>query len=173
VEITIITAVSTAVALISTIRFYNAMKKQISHRKLLSKLIAFKAIVFLTFIQNTLFSFLASSGDLHPTSQLTFLDLTTTIPHLIISLEMVLFSLAFLYVYGTKEYCIKKGASAVPLGHGGYQGGILGSKALLEAMNPVDLVRVARGLVMRRRGGQTWLTRSQVSSRSRNQVRTD
>jgi len=54
---------------------------------------------------------------------------------------MVLFSLAFLYVYRTREYCFKRGATAVPLGHGGYFGGFLGTKAIFEALNIVDLVR--------------------------------
>jgi hypothetical protein len=62
----------------------------------------------------------------------------------------------------------------VPLGHGGYQGGTLGSKALLAAVNPMDLVRAALDLVLRRHGGQvTRPTRRQVRSRSCIHVRAD
>jgi hypothetical protein len=53
---------------------------------------------------------------------------------------MVIFSLLFLYVYGTKEYYFKHGATAVPLGHGGYQGGFLGIRAYGEALNVVDIL---------------------------------
>jgi len=54
---------------------------------------------------------------------------------------MVIFSLSFLYIYRTREYCFKRGATAVPLGHGGYFGGFLGTRAIFEALNIVDLVR--------------------------------
>jgi len=53
---------------------------------------------------------------------------------------MVLFTLAFLYVYRVREYEFKKGAAAVPLGHGGYSGGFLGLGAILQALNISDLI---------------------------------
>ncbi|PMD33849.1 DUF300-domain-containing protein [Hyaloscypha variabilis F] len=138
--VTIITLISTAVAIMSIIRFYKAQKPVISGRKPLPKLIAFKGIVFLNFIQNAIFSFLTSSNDLKPTTKLTFKDLSIGIPNLILSLEMVIFSLLFLYVYRTKEYYFKHGATAVPLGHGGYQGGLLGIRAYGEALNIFDIL---------------------------------
>jgi len=52
IKVTIITLISTAVAIMSIIRFYKAQKPVISGRKPLPKLIAFKGIVFLNFIQN-------------------------------------------------------------------------------------------------------------------------
>lgn len=53
---------------------------------------------------------------------------------------MVLFTFAFLYVYRVREYEFKKGAAAVPLGHGGYSGGFLGFGAIFQALNIADLV---------------------------------
>jgi hypothetical protein len=49
--LTIITVISTAIAIISILKFYKALKPRINHRKPLPKLIGFKAIVFLSFIQ--------------------------------------------------------------------------------------------------------------------------
>jgi Organic solute transporter Ostalpha len=173
----------------SIIRFYKALKSTISQRKPLSKLIAFKGIVFLNFIQNVcprcallelpfpsdlfqaVFSFLTSSNNLKPTSKLTFRDLSVGIPNLIISLEMVIFSVLFLYIYRTKEYYFKSGATAVALGHGGYQGGILGIRAYAQALNIVDIlgeiVSVPRAFSEKRSSGTStqklWAAGAQVS----------
>lgn len=49
--LTIITVVSTILAISSILRFYKVLKPTINHRKPLAKLIGFKAIVFLSFIQ--------------------------------------------------------------------------------------------------------------------------
>ncbi|KAH8669499.1 organic solute transporter Ostalpha-domain-containing protein [Tricladium varicosporioides] len=166
--VTVITIISTVIAIMSILKFYKATKPTIDHRRPLPKLIAFKAIVFLTFIQNIIFSFLNSSGVLKPTSHYTFQDLSVGVPSLIISIEMVIFSLAFLYIYRTREYFHKNGATAVPLGHGGYQGGPMGVKALAQAVNIVDIVKgvlaIPRALASRKNPpmqGKVWATGSQ------------
>lgn len=90
---------------------------------------------------------------------------------MIISLEMVIFALLFLYIYRTKEYFFKHGAAAVPLGHGGYQGGFLGIRAYGQALNIVDILggifSVPRALAERNASGQgarkVWSTGAQVS----------
>jgi hypothetical protein len=69
---------------------------------------------------------------------------------------MVLFSISFLYIYRTREYHFKRVGQAIPLGHGGYQGGFLGYKAILQALNIFDIVlgiiAVPRTLAERRKG---------------------
>ncbi|KAF8862960.1 hypothetical protein BDZ45DRAFT_702611 [Acephala macrosclerotiorum] len=155
--LTIITLATTIIAIFTILRFYKALKSTINHRKPLSKLIGFKAIVFLNFIQNTIFTFLTSGNDLHPTSHITFKDLSIGLPNLIISCEMVIFSLAFLYIYRTQEYIFKPTTStAVPLGHGGYQGGFMGFRAYREALNILDILQgiiSVPGLLLNKRGG--------------------
>jgi hypothetical protein len=47
----ILTILSTIVAIMSILRFYKVLKPTINNRKPLSKLLAFKAIVFLSFVQ--------------------------------------------------------------------------------------------------------------------------
>jgi hypothetical protein len=78
---------------------------------------------------------------------MTYEDLTVAIPNLIISVEMAIFTCAFLYVYRTREYCFKKGAAAVPLGHGGYSGGLLGLGAIVQALKITDLVTAIAGCI--------------------------
>jgi hypothetical protein len=53
---------------------------------------------------------------------------------------MVVFACVFLYIYRVREYSFKKGAAAVPLGHGGYSGGFLGFGAIFQALNIADLI---------------------------------
>ncbi|CZR55851.1 uncharacterized protein PAC_05739 [Phialocephala subalpina] len=173
---TMITVASTIVAISAILRFYRALKPTINHRKPLSKLIAFKAILTLHF--RIIFTFLTSGNDLHPTSHITFKDLSIGLPNLIISCEMVIFSLAFLYIYRTQEYIFKPTAStAVPLGHGGYQGGFMGFIAYGQALNILDILQgiiSVPGLLLSRRGGsrrsrrtggkKVWVTGSQYQN---------
>jgi hypothetical protein len=85
---------------------------------------------------------------------------------------MVIFALLFLYIYRTKEYYFKHGASAVPLGHGGYQGGVLGIRAYGQALNIVDIlggiISVPRAFAEKRNSGpnaqKVWTTGAQVSN---------
>lgn len=99
---------------------------------------AFKGIVFLNFFQSIVFSFLSSR--LSPTNKLTTRDLTSGIPNLLISLEMVIFSILFLKVYAVGEYV--KGTET-------YQGGFMGIKAVAGAANFVafmgEMARMAMG----------------------------
>lgn len=48
---------------------------------------------------------------------------------------------------------MKKGASAVPLGHGGYAGGPAGFKAIIQALNITDIIRAMIGTVVPRLQG--------------------
>jgi hypothetical protein len=159
--VTVGTTLSTGVAIFSVLRFYSkCLKASVGQRKPMAKLIAFKAIVFLTWLQNvsaplrlpsrsdhiasdpveqTIFGFLMSSDDLKPTSIMTYKDLTVVLPNLILSFEMVIFATVFLFVFRTREYNFKKGAASVPLGHGGYHGGFLGLRAIFSALNIIDI----------------------------------
>jgi hypothetical protein len=84
---------------------------------------------------------------------------------------MVIFALLFLYIYRTKEYYFKHGAAAVPLGHGGYQGGFLGIRAYGQALNIIDIlggiISVPRAFAERKNLGpgtlKVWTTSAQVS----------
>ena len=51
-QITIITVASLAVAVLSALKFYSELKQFLSNHKPMAKLLAFKLIVGLTFIEN-------------------------------------------------------------------------------------------------------------------------
>lgn len=113
--LTIITVLTIIVAISGILNFYKALKTRISHRHPLPKLIGFKGIVFLNFVQSTIFSFLSSSGVLDASPKHTYNDYAVGLPNLIISIEMVLFSLIFLYVYRVAPYNIKQALQRFPL----------------------------------------------------------
>ncbi|THV50415.1 hypothetical protein BGAL_0151g00110 [Botrytis galanthina] len=129
---------STIIAVLGLLRFYKSTKFLTAARKPLHKLMAFKGIVFLNFFQSIVFAFLSSR--LSPTNKLTTRDLTSGIPNLLISLEMVIFSILFLKVYAVGEYA--KGTET-------YQGGLMGIKAVAGAANFVafigEMARMAMG----------------------------
>ncbi|TGO36882.1 hypothetical protein BHYA_0112g00210 [Botrytis hyacinthi] len=129
---------STIIAILALLLFYKSTKFLTATRKPLHKLIAFKGIVFLNFFQSTVFSFLSSR--LSPTNKLTTRDLTSGIPNLLISLEMVIFSILFLKFYAVGEYAKRTET---------YQGGFMGIKAIAGAANFIafigEMARMAMG----------------------------
>lgn len=50
--VSIITALTTGLAVMSVLKFYKSLKPRVGERKPMAKLIAFKAIVGLTWLQN-------------------------------------------------------------------------------------------------------------------------
>ncbi|TGO52319.1 hypothetical protein BCON_0143g00010 [Botryotinia convoluta] len=85
----------TIIAILALLRFYKSTKSLTAARKSLHKLMAFKGITIV-------FAFL--SPRLSPTNKLTTRDLTDGIPNLLVSLEMVIFSILFLKFYIVGEY---------------------------------------------------------------------
>jgi hypothetical protein len=73
-------------------------------------------------------------------------DWNNALPYVLISIEMCLFCLLHFWGFPWRPYMIAKGP-AVEDSSQYYYGGKLGIKALLDAMNPWDLVKAtARGL---------------------------
>ncbi|KAF2092690.1 hypothetical protein NA57DRAFT_82054 [Rhizodiscina lignyota] len=130
--ITILRMISTGLAIIAILRFYTRSKPLLKSRGTLKQLICFKAIVFLNFVQTFIFSFLRSSGALHPSKYFTLNDLSNGLPSLILCCEMAPIALFFFVAYPVKPYSRK--------GDQWYHGGPLGCYAILQALNPVDIV---------------------------------
>ena len=99
------------------------------------------------FLSQLIFSYLKSSGDLHANNHLTFLDLSVGIPNLLVCGEMVIFAILFQFAYPVGPYLKSRNSLA------SYQGGFLGIKALLSAINVLDLlVGIVRAPAMMGRG---------------------
>lgn len=92
-----------------------------------------------------------SSGAISPTKKLAMPDLKYSLPELMISIEMALFSILHLWAFSWRPYAIaNEGVGEVTDFYGNgkvsYEGGRWGFKALVDAMNPFDLLKaIGRG----------------------------
>jgi hypothetical protein len=95
-----------------------------------AKLISFKLIVFVNFIQSLIFQFI--SGESSITNGLgdkfTFNDLSIGLPNLILCVEMSILSFAMHFTYRSREYHPNNGRKRLPVW-----------KALLDSFNVSDI----------------------------------
>lgn len=96
-------------------------------------------------------SFLFSSGAIKPTKTLHASDLKVGIPNLLLCIEMAIFGTLHLWAFAWQPYASGNQQDEVTDFYGNgkamYHGGRYGEKALLDALNPLDLVKaVSRSL---------------------------
>ena len=165
-QLTIIRSISITMAVMSSIKFYGALKKDLKHHKPLAKFLAFKLIVGLSFIQGIIFQILRSTGALKESSTMTYADVNFGIDTLTTCVIMVPFSIFFHYAYDVSPYDLNKPRmlplSEIPPQYGGdgeitpfnqsrhmaeqqegarYYGGVLGWKAWLRVFDPREIGR--------------------------------
>ena len=107
----------------------------------------------------TFISLLVSGGAIKSTKKIALADLKYGLPELMINIEMFLFSILHLWAFSWKHYAITgQGAEVTDFYGNGkviYQGGRYGLAGLVDAMNPLDLLkaigRSARWLVVGRK----------------------
>ncbi|KAJ5376953.1 hypothetical protein N7509_013839 [Penicillium cosmopolitanum] len=132
--LTIISIISVAFAVMSVLNFYRGLSQCLSGHKPLSKLLAFKLIVGLSFLERIIFAILRTANTLNPTAKLSYADVNIGIPNLIICLQMVPFALFFPYAYSVSPYL------SVDSYHP-YHGGFLGVNAWIGLFNPMEILR--------------------------------
>ncbi|KAJ5594916.1 uncharacterized protein N7459_001124 [Penicillium hispanicum] len=152
----IIQIISTGVAVMAILGFYKNLKSYMTEYKPLMKLLAFKLIVGLVFLEKIIFTILQSAGALKTSSTLNYADVNIGLPNMVICIQLVPFAFLFHFAYNTRMYRL----SAVPLRSTSsqqylsvesaedgrlekkrYQGGPLGVMAWLALVNPLDLFR--------------------------------
>ncbi|KAL9130147.1 MAG: hypothetical protein Q9217_001582 [Psora testacea] len=142
------------IAMYCLIQFYVQIKDAILEHQPLLKIAAIKLVIFLSFWQTLLISFLTSSGAIKPSSTIQTPDIKIGIPSMLLCIEMSIFSIFHFWAFPWKAYDIRRSAIVVAESAPGflpdpktaYQGGRLGHKALMDAFNPWDLVKaVGRG----------------------------
>ncbi|KAI2903019.1 hypothetical protein CBS63078_6059 [Aspergillus niger] len=104
VWIEVITSLSTSVALNAIIQFYMNMKGYMTEHKPLLKLMAFKLIVGLIFLEKILFLILTGTKVLRYPASMTYIDTLMGLPTMLICLQMVPLSFLVLHAYRTKPY---------------------------------------------------------------------
>ncbi|CAI7625221.1 unnamed protein product [Penicillium crustosum] len=155
--ITIISIISLAMAMINIIGFHSNLKSYMEGQKPMMKLLAFKMVVGLEFLEQIIFMVLDSTGTLEPSATLSYADTIIGLPTLIICLQVVPFAFLFYYAYSIKPYttlnvnCTSnlQDLAVVDSETGNprvkrYQGGPLGVYAWLALFNPGELFRDIR-----------------------------
>ncbi|KAJ5743026.1 hypothetical protein N7533_010128 [Penicillium manginii] len=148
VWVIIFESISVSVAMYCLIQFYYQIKDDIKEHKPFMKILSIKLVIFLSFWQSTLISILVTLGAIDSTPKIALADLKYGLPELLINIEMAIFSVLHLWAFAWKPYAVQPGEVTDFYGNGkdSYQGGRFGLKALVDAMNPFDLVKaVGRG----------------------------
>lgn len=155
-QILVIEGAAVTVAMFCLIQFYVQLRTDLAPHKPFLKVVAIKAVIFLSFWQSFAISIMmsASIGMVTPTKYLAYPDLKIGIPNLLLCIEMAIFSILHLFAFPWKPYA----SNATPVKYpsspdgglqpiGPKQGGPLGLMAFADAMNPWDLVKAfARGM---------------------------
>lgn len=154
--------VAVGIAMYCLIQFYIQLRVDLGPHRPFLKVAAIKLVIFLSFWQSFVISILTSSSLslVKPTKYIAYPDLKIGIPSLLLCIEMAFFSLLHLFAFPYKPYTESARQSepskypSSPTSHhtvfnelGPKQGGFLGVKAIVDAMNPWDLVKgFARGM---------------------------
>ena len=146
VWIMVIEAVAVSIAMYCLIQFYWQLKGDITEHKPLLKIIAIKLVIFLSFWQTIVLSFLTSAGAVKASPHIQTPDIKVGIPSMLLCIEMAIFAIFHLFAFSYKPYMVnsKQFLSEVPPGdtsHQEYYGGFLGVNAVIDAMNPWDMIK--------------------------------
>lgn len=147
VWVMVIEAVAVTIAMYCLIQFYIQLRQDIQQHSPLLKVLAIKLVIFLSFWQTILISFLTSSGAIEANNKIQTPDLKVGIPALLLCIEMALFAILHLWAFSWKPYTIGSknymseavaGEASVPPS---YKGGFLGIKAIFDCFNPWDMFK--------------------------------
>ncbi|KAA8648645.1 hypothetical protein EYZ11_010637 [Aspergillus tanneri] len=167
--LTVIIEISTALAVTSVIKFYGALKQHLASHQPLAKLLSFKLIVGLSFIEKIIFMILRSTDILKESPTLSYADVNIGIPNMVICVQMVPFALFFPYAWNVAPYFLSRQNLALPASenqnqsrygtdttyyHKGpgnendilaqYKGGPLGARAWLGLLSPMEILRAIK-----------------------------
>jgi hypothetical protein len=135
------------------IQFYIQLRFDLAPHRPFLKVLAIKLVIFLSFWQSFLISILTSPTlkIVNTTPKIAYPDLIVGIPCLLLCIEMSIFAVLHLFAFPYSPYCKGAPPAKFPIstpsinsgldGPGPNQGGFLGTKALVDAMNPWDLVK--------------------------------
>lgn len=148
-----IESIAVSIAMYMVIQFYIQLRVDLKPYNPFLKVLAIKLVIFLSFWQSFMISILTSStfNVVSPTAKVAYPDLKVGIPSLLLCIEMAMFAVLHLFAFPWKPYQTSKNLdypmSPTKNELGPKQGGFLGIMALVDAMNPWDLVKgFARGM---------------------------
>ena len=161
-----------SVAMYSLIQFYIQLRHDLAIHSPFLKVVAIKLVIFLSFWQTVsrssialldhkidrftqlIISFITSVGAIKPSARIQTPDIKIGIPSMLLCIEMAIFSVFHLWAFPWKVYDVRRSqivasesaAGFFPDPKTAYQGGLFGTKALMDAFNPWDIIKaVGRG----------------------------
>ncbi|RAK77554.1 OSTA/TMEM184 family protein [Aspergillus fijiensis CBS 313.89] len=161
--ITIFLNLSLVSAVFAVLKFYKSFKVQLKNHQPLAKLLAFKLIVGLSFLERIIFFALGATDVLKPNAQLTYADVNIGIPTMVICIQMVPFALFFHYAYSVRPYVIRRTlptleASSNPAYEAvtelRYRGGPLGVRAWVAMLDVREIAGAIRFALTMALGGK-------------------
>ena len=104
--VTVIENIAISVAVTGILRFYGRLKNvpEFKCHKPLLKLISFKLIVGINFLQDLVFSIITGHDLVHGNTKITGKDLKIGIPALLVAVEQIAFAIFFHYSFRSREY---------------------------------------------------------------------
>ena len=146
-------AISVLVAMYCILQFYWQVRNSIAQYRPVWKVVAIKLVIFLSFWQTIMVSFLSSAGVISPSKLLGYPDIRVGVPAVLLCCEMALFSIFHLWAFTWTPYRKQVRIARQPSERGNdlfttdYRGGFLGIRGLADALNFWDIVQdVGRSL---------------------------
>ena len=142
------------IAMYCLIQFYIQLKDDLREHQPLLKVAAIKLVIFLSFWQNIMISVLTGTGAIKKSPRIAQPDIKIGIPSLLLCIEMAIFSVFHLWAFPWKVYDVRRSAVVaaesapgfLPDPKTAYRGGHFGTRALMDAFNPWDLIKaIGRG----------------------------
>ncbi|RHZ89581.1 hypothetical protein Glove_13g222 [Diversispora epigaea] len=96
--------VSIAIAMYALITFYLTIKDAIKEEAPFYKFLCIKLVIFLTIIQNIIFSILSEAGVIEETEYWTSANISRGLNALLICFEMLIFAILYLYAFDYRKY---------------------------------------------------------------------
>jgi hypothetical protein len=125
----VIKIISTTLAVLACFRFYKLKKDQLAPHKVMLKFLAFKGIIGLNAMQVFIIGILVGNGTIKPTEHMTYHDIKTALPNLMLACEMPFFALLLVFAFPVGVYKAEGcGPAAGPL------------SAMAQAFNITDLM---------------------------------
>ncbi|CAG7942588.1 unnamed protein product [Penicillium olsonii] len=142
--VVVIESVSVTIAMYCLIQFYHQTSQDIKQHSPFLKILSIKLVIFLSFWQSILINLLVSEGAIEATDKIALNDLKTGLPELMINVEMAIFGILHLWAFAWKPYALNQSSEVTDFygnGKTSYEGGRYGVRALIDAMNPLDLFK--------------------------------
>lgn len=144
----VVNAVAVTIAMYLLIQFYVQLRHDLAQHSPFMKVLAIKLVIFFSFWQTFVISVLTSSTFhvLEANDYLAFPDLYVGVPSLLICVEMAIFAVMHIFAYPHKPY-VTGHLGKYPSPSSGMddigpkQGGPFGLMALVDALNPWDMVK--------------------------------